>query len=148
MYSMKIRPLGAEFHVGGHTHTTKLVVTFRSFAKAPKNCQNSTHLARANYGTDNRYIFRTIQVLVKDINFAPWQVMKAASKSRGIAVLFLYNLGAIWGWVVNAPPRPLCLREWNPVRISQAVWWAPGLVWTGAESLATPPGFDPGPFGP
>ena len=61
---MKIRPLGAEFHAGRHTDT-KLIVTFRSFAEALKNCPNSTRLARSNYGTDDRYIFSTIQVLVK-----------------------------------------------------------------------------------
>ena len=30
-------------------------------------------------------------------------------KSRAIAVLF--NFGAIWGWVINATPRPLYPRE-------------------------------------
>jgi hypothetical protein len=35
---MKNRPVGAEiFHAGGRTDMTKLIVAFRSFAKAPKN---------------------------------------------------------------------------------------------------------------
>ena len=35
---MKIRPIGAElFHAGVKTDTTKLAITFRSFANAPKN---------------------------------------------------------------------------------------------------------------
>jgi len=39
---MKIHPVGAElFHVGGwtdrQTDMTKLIIPFRSFAKAPKN---------------------------------------------------------------------------------------------------------------
>jgi len=34
---MKIRPVGAElFHTDGQTHMTKLIVTFRNFAKAHK----------------------------------------------------------------------------------------------------------------
>jgi hypothetical protein len=32
-------------------------------------------------------------------------------------------------WVVNATPRPLYLRETDPVPIVQAAWWAPGPVW-------------------
>ena len=31
----------------------------------------------------------------------------------------------------------------DPVRIIQVAGWAPGPVWTGAENLAPPPGFDP-----
>jgi hypothetical protein len=35
---MKIRPVGAElFHTDRQTDMTKLIVDFRSFAKAPKN---------------------------------------------------------------------------------------------------------------
>jgi len=37
------------------------------------------------------------------------QATKAQRGSRGIAVLF--NLGARWGWVVSAMPRPLYPRE-------------------------------------
>jgi len=32
---------------------------------------------------------------------------------------------------------------WYLVPIVQEVGWAPGPVWTGAENLAPPPGFDP-----
>ena len=34
---MKIRPVGAEFHAGGRTDMTKLIVAFHNFANAPKN---------------------------------------------------------------------------------------------------------------
>jgi hypothetical protein len=35
---MKIRPVGPElFHADGQTDITKLIVTFRNFANAPKN---------------------------------------------------------------------------------------------------------------
>jgi len=31
----------------------------------------------------------------------------------------------------------------DPVPIVKEAGWAPGTVWTGAENLAPPPGFDP-----
>jgi len=38
IYFVKIRSVGAElFHADGRTDTTKLIVTFRGFANAPKN---------------------------------------------------------------------------------------------------------------
>jgi len=33
--------------------------------------------------------------------------------------------------------------EKDPVPIVQEAEWAPGPVWTGAENLSPPPGFDP-----
>ena len=33
---MKIRPVGAEFHAGGRTDMTKLVVAFYNFGNAPE----------------------------------------------------------------------------------------------------------------
>ena len=38
--------------------------------------------------------------------------------------------------MVNATPRPLYLRESDPVPIGLEAEWAPGAVWTGAENLA------------
>jgi hypothetical protein len=40
--------------------------------------------------------------------------MKAQMGRKGIALLF--NLGAVWGWIVNAKPRPLYTRK-DPVPI-------------------------------
>ena len=40
-------------------------------------------------------------------------------------------------------PRPLFTPKKDTVPIAQETGWAPGSVWTGAESLATPPGFHP-----
>ena len=44
------------------------------------------------------------------------------------------------GWVVNATPRPFyptpSYRN-GPVSIVQEAGWAPGMVWTGAENLAS-----------
>jgi len=40
-------------------------------------------------------------------------------------------------------PRPLFTPEKDPVPIVQEAVWAPGPVWTGAENLEPPPGFDP-----
>ena len=47
------------------------------------------------------------------------------------------------GWGVSVTPRPLFTSRKDPVHIVQEAGWAPGPVWTGAVSLAPPPGFDP-----
>jgi len=46
------------------------------------------------------------------------------------------------GWVVNATCGLLYSMETDPVPIIQEAEWAPGLLWTGTENLAPPPGFD------
>ena len=63
----------------------------------------------------------------------------AHRESRGIALPFHVH-GTRRGWRVSVMPRPLFTRGKNPVPIVQ---WAPGPVWTGAENLAPPQGFDP-----
>jgi len=40
-------------------------------------------------------------------------------------------------------PRPLFTPGKDPVPIVQEAGWAPGPVWTDAENIAPPPGFDP-----
>jgi len=47
------------------------------------------------------------------------------------------------GWGVSVTPWPLFTPRKNLVLIVQEAVWAPGSVWTGAENLAPPPGFDP-----
>jgi len=44
----------------------------------------------------------------------------------------------MWGWVVSATPQPLYLGK-DPVSIVWKAGWAPGPVWTGAETV-TPTG--------
>jgi hypothetical protein len=39
--------------------------------------------------------------------------------------------------VVSVTPRPLSTLGKDPVPIVQEVGWAPGLVWTGADNLAS-----------
>jgi hypothetical protein len=60
--------------------------------------------------------------------------MKALRRRRGIAHLFL-NLGARWGWVVNATPWLFYSRERDPIPIPQDAWWALQPVWISAENL-------------
>ena len=48
------------------------------------------------------------------------------------------NLGARWGWMVNASPRPPN-RGNEPVPLVQEAGWDPGPVWQGEENL-TPTG--------
>ena len=58
-------------------------------------------------------------------------------QSWGIQVWLysFFNLGSRLGWVVNATPRPLYLRERDPARIVQEAGWAVLSVWTGAENV-------------
>jgi len=58
--------------------------------------------------------------------------------SRGIALLFLDH-GTRRGWGVSVTRQPLFTPRKDPVPIVQEAGWAPGPVWTGAESL-TPTG--------
>ena len=62
--------------------------------------------------------------------------------SRGIALLF-HDHGTRRGWGDSVTPLSLFTPGKNPVSIVQEAGWAPGPVWTGAENLAPPPGFDP-----
>jgi len=62
--------------------------------------------------------------------------------SRGIALLFRDH-GTRRGWGVSVTPRSLFTPGKDPIPIVQEAGWSPGPVWTGAEILAPPPGFDP-----
>ena len=61
--------------------------------------------------------------------------------SRGIALPF-HDHGTRRGWRLSFTPRQLFTPGKDPVPIAQEAEWAPGPVWTGAESVA-PTGFDP-----
>jgi hypothetical protein len=54
---MKIRPVGAEFlHTDRQTDMTKVIVTFRNFAKAPNN-NNYYHFFISNRNDNNNYYY-------------------------------------------------------------------------------------------
>jgi hypothetical protein len=53
-----------------------------------------------------------------------------------VQLYFYVNLGARWGWVVNATPWPLYSREEGPVSVVQKAGWIPDPVWTGARNVA------------
>ena len=55
--------------------------------------------------------------------------------SRGIALIFLDHGTSRW-WGVSVTPRPFFTPWKDPVHIEQESGWAPGSIWTGAESLA------------
>ena len=57
------------------------------------------------------------------MKFTLEQAMKAERGSGSITLLFL-NLGARWGWVVNATPRSLYPREW-PGTLCTGGWVVP-----------------------
>jgi hypothetical protein len=56
---------------------------------------------------------------------------------RVIALLF-HDLGTRRGSVVSSTPQPHFTPRKDPVPIVQEAGWAPGLVWTGTENLASP----------
>ena len=56
--------------------------------------------------------------------------------SRSIALPF-HDHGTRRGWGVSVTPWPLFTPGKDPVPIVQEAEWAPGLVWTCAENLAT-----------
>jgi hypothetical protein len=62
--------------------------------------------------------------------------------SRGRVLPFMTK-GTRRGWRVSAKPQPLFTPRKDPVPIVQEAGWAPGPVWTCAENLAPPPGFNP-----
>jgi hypothetical protein len=62
--------------------------------------------------------------------------------SRGIALHFRDN-GTRRGWGVSVTSRLLFTPGKDPVPIVQESVWASGRVWTSAENLTPPPGFDP-----
>jgi len=68
------------------------------------------------------------------------QAMKAQRRNRGMALSLTSALDG--GWVVNATPWPLYLRERDLVPIVWEAEWAPRPVWKGAENLAPPPKWD------
>ena len=47
---------------------------------------------------------------------------------RGASVLLFFNLGARWGWVVNATPRPLYHRKRDLVPIVRVGWEGGGAT--------------------
>jgi hypothetical protein len=59
--------------------------------------------------------FVKVKIKVK-IKFNLEQATKAQRGSSGVDLLF-FNLGAKWGWVVNATSRPLYPWERHPVPI-------------------------------
>jgi hypothetical protein len=67
--------------------------------------------------------------------------LTAHRASREIALLF-HDYSTRRGWEVSVTTRPLFTPRKDPVTIVQETGWAPGPVWTGAENLAPPPGFD------
>jgi hypothetical protein len=66
----------------------------------------------------------------------------AHRRSRGTALPF-HDHGTRRGWGVSVTPRPIFTPRKDPVPIVLEAGWAPGPVWTSAENLAPPPGFNP-----
>jgi hypothetical protein len=59
-----------------------------------------------------------------------------AQRGSGIITHPFLNLGARWGWMINATLQLLYTRERDMILIVEETGWAPGPVWTGVENLA------------
>jgi len=67
---MKIRPVGAEFFCANlRTNMTKLIVVFRSFAKAPQNSDNSNNslLQHVNFWRGLKLNFQALTEPISDV---------------------------------------------------------------------------------
>ena len=78
------------------------------------------------------YVYSVLLYVQSSPYNRPWR------PTGGVEVCFysFFNLGARWGWVFNAKPRPL-YHQIGPVPTVQVAGWAPGPVWTGADNLTT-----------
>jgi hypothetical protein len=60
-----------------------------------------------------------------------------------VSLYSFFNLGARWGWVVNATPRPLYLRERDLGTYCIGAWVGPLVGLDGCGKYRPPPGFYP-----
>ena len=69
---------------------------------------------------------------------------QAKEAQRGLEVLLytFFNLGARWGWVVHATPRPLYPRERDPVPNGRRLGRRQGRSGR-VRKISAQPGFDP-----
>ena len=85
---------------------------------------------------DYKYVKVTVKVKVK-VKITLEQATKAQRGSRGIALLFFFNLGARWGeWSRPRPGRFTPGKDPVPIFVQEA-GWASEPVWTGAENLSS-----------
>ena len=56
---------------------------------------------------------------------------------KEVQLYSFFNLGARWGWVVNATSQLLYRQQKDPVPIVQEAGWAPLSVWTVVQNLAS-----------
>ena len=62
--------------------------------------------------------------------------MKAQRRNWRYSSTLSFNLGAIYGWVINTTPRPLYPRETDTLPIVQEARWASGSVWMATKYVA------------
>ena len=85
--------------------------------------------------SSGKTIWKLFIAYVKVKEFTLKQVMQA-QKGVEVELYSFFNLGARWGWVVNATRRPLYPWEICPMPIGQKAGCAPEPVWMGAENLS------------
>jgi len=60
-----------------------------------------------------------------------------------VSLYSFFNLGAKWGGWSTPRPGRFTPRKRKLLSVMQEGAWDPGKFWTGAENLASSPGFDP-----
>jgi hypothetical protein len=66
------------------------------------------------------------------VRVTPLHAIAGMERSRVIHQLII-NLGARFGWLVNATLRLHYSRERDPALFAEEAGWAPGTVWTSME---------------
>jgi hypothetical protein len=69
-----------------------------------------------------------ISNIIKERQYSFYNRPRRPRGGLGAELHSFFNLGAGWGWLVNATPRQLYLQERDPVPMVQVVGWAPGPV--------------------
>jgi len=68
-----------------------------------------------------------------------WEItLEQAMKAQKYSTTRFFNLSATWGWAGNATPRPLYLRDRDPVPLVRETRWVPGPFWTEAARTFQP----------
>jgi hypothetical protein len=85
------------------------------------NCQGTERFARHSITWSSCYIRKSDacltawrQYIYKKVKLALEETLRAQTGGQ-VQVYSFFNLGASWGWVANATPRPLYPRERNPL---------------------------------
>jgi hypothetical protein len=87
-----------------------------------------THIAAGN---------RKFPVHSLDLYWLSGILVSVSSSGVDVQLYYFFYLDAMWELVVNVTPWSFYPPERKPVPVSKEAGWDPGLVWTGAENVAS-----------